>query len=389
MLKYSKKFLSLLLSIPSLYTMQKDIPFSNYSQEATAQLSDLITTKKDTSLQENDWEKIKEYLSRGANPNITIGTANNPLFLLAINDQRRSLFPLFLQYGADPNVCNLYNETPLHVMIVKCKNDHKAVEDLLKNGANPNAIARNHLTPLCLAVDSTENLNIINLLIQFNADVNYKSPVLPGKFQSFQSPLARAISINKPDIIKTLCNAGAWLINVDDLNNNAFHLLIDKPLENIKTVMRHAHWKQHNQKEVTKKVKLALLVFYRLNIHQDIQFLILSKLLSIDCFHKGLYNELLKRKYNQLPLSLIMSHIKYLQKILKIKNNKNKTAFQTMLRKNYDMLQTTNIGKLLDGSKLQEDLEIFNQNYLNISSIPKDNLALQIHNLHYALKNVN
>lgn len=378
---YFKQFLLVSSLFTSAYAMKRDISSITYSQEATAKVLNILNTvlKYKYTLEKKDYDLIKKHIEQGADPNVKkTKNIESPLIQIAIRDREKDFFEFLLQHGADINASNILGTTPLHDVAGACKDSDIGIRYLLEHRANPNIKNNKGETPLLNAIIH-KNDEAIQFLIQFNADINYKIP----KSKSF---LAQAIDFKNLSAIKTFCGAGASLTDVDNFENNAFHLLIDKPLEYIKTVIVHAHSKQHNQQEITKSIKTALLVFNRLNIHQDIQFLILSKLLSIDYFHKKLYNQLLKLDFKQFSLSLINNHIAYLQQTLKTKNAKHRTAHDVLLRKNLDPLYIVLIENLFNGDRLEKDLEVFNQNYLHISLIPEDNLALQIYNNHYNFK---
>jgi len=78
-----------------------------------------------------------------------------------------------LRHGANPNLTNRYNTTPLVVAIQKCAKDStniKIVNLLLEKGANPN-IANNDSTPLCFAIYQ-DNLELVSTLLTHGADPN-------------------------------------------------------------------------------------------------------------------------------------------------------------------------------------------------------------------------
>lgn len=268
---------------------------------------------------------------------------------------------------------------PLHLLIIYNLNhlSHIKIEDLLKNKADPNAATKKGSTPLSLAIENYRT-NFVEPLINYRADVNQKHP-------HGETPLAKAIWTEKDEIIKQLCKAGASLVDINANNDTAFHnslkFEIKNPINIIKTIMQYACFSNFEDKKITTTIKTALLVFNRLNIHQDLQFIILSKLLSKDYFHWKLYNQSLHKNYQPDPILLMNAHGEWLKKISQIKNKNNKTSLEVLLHNHNN---NKAIKTLLDGSKLQKDLNIFNQNYPDVSLIPEDNLALQIYNNHYA-----
>jgi len=67
-------------------------------------------------------------------------------------DYQKVIF--FLQQGIGPNIQRIDGVTPLFVEVTK--NSYTMVELLLENKANPNLITNNHISPLQLALKSTD-----------------------------------------------------------------------------------------------------------------------------------------------------------------------------------------------------------------------------------------
>lgn len=268
--------------------------------------------------------------------------------------------------------------------------DWKNIQKCLKNGADPNLKNTDSLqTPLIYLAAKYYKKDLFEYLLQLGAHINADDvdgingwTMLCNKVKTNLLGWALRFDFNC-ETIKILCQAGASLINVDDYNHTAFHWARDSE-ENIKTLMTHIRF----DSKIKNTIKTALLIFNRLNysLPPEIQIYILSKLLSEDYFHLGLYKKYGKKNY-QLELKLVNKHVERLKQILQIKNNNNHTAKQQLIMSEYMYVyyKTDIRALLLKGTKLKQDLALLNEKYPNLSIIPKENLALQILENHYKL----
>lgn len=392
---YQKLLLVLLLCITSLVAMENDkaitqnkkpifIPTANTPQ-ANVDLLKAMETVFENPLQEQGWENIKKFLQNGANPNLK-GSYLQPLISIVLQHGKKDLFDYVLQLGADINAQDLIEWTPLHTFIAH-KPSNFCINDLLQNRANTNATTVSGQTPLFLA-NEKGHLDFIKPLIQYKANVNQKTDgITPLGWSIWKSNLSPAINL---EAIKILCKAGASAINLDDYNHTAFHFARDEKEEFIKTLMIHIDIRFSIIENKTSTIKTVLLAFNRLGqsglpkIPCEIQILILSKLLSPNFFHTGLYKQSKGEYYQQPPLKLINEHIQLLIQILQMKNKFQNTAIYLKSKdESFVCGYRTAEEELLEGTTLQKDLDIFNGKYPNIASIPENNLALQIFKNHY------
>jgi ankyrin repeat protein len=121
--------------------------------------------------------------------------------------------------------------TPLHLAV--CLNRETMCEELLKSGANVNAIATKNpqptysttvtLSPLYLAVRHS-SIKVIKLLIQYGANLNLEKVSLgeyyDGEYcNATTTPLISAIKRRVPDIVKLLVENGA---NINAISSETF-----------------------------------------------------------------------------------------------------------------------------------------------------------------------
>lgn len=95
------------------------------------------------------------------------GPAHTPLHLAALRGDAEAVETL-LRQGADPNALNAYGATPLHYGI----GSERIVAALLARGARPNVVSQAGVTPLFGAVGQAESFAVVRRLIEAGADVN-------------------------------------------------------------------------------------------------------------------------------------------------------------------------------------------------------------------------
>ena len=147
---------------------------------------------------------------------------------------------LLLDYGSDPNVKNMYGDTPLHQATNPDTND-EFIKILLENGADPNVKDKFGRTPLHFhfnnyTIPHNDNSSIVKLklLLDYGADVNVKD-------NKGNTPLHEAIrraSINY-EFIKILLENGAD-VNVKNEDGNTpidiFNLGIKNKFNTVKNL---------------------------------------------------------------------------------------------------------------------------------------------------------
>lgn len=121
-----------------------------------------------------DYEMIKKLLEDGASPDVITEFYCNesPSLTIAIEYGRVDIVDLLLQYKADINLTNYYDETPLHVACLSsCESNVDIVNRLINNGANINQKDFQGNTSLHCAAGNACN-EILDLLFINGGNIN-------------------------------------------------------------------------------------------------------------------------------------------------------------------------------------------------------------------------
>ncbi|VDI79534.1 Hypothetical predicted protein [Mytilus galloprovincialis] len=150
---------------------------------------------------------------------------------------RLKIVKLFLQNNADPNVCNVYCETPLSAASRRGFVD--IVNALLTYYADPDIC--NHLfqSPLFIA-SKNGHLDIVNVLLEFNADPNLWN-------ENSESPLFIASKNGHSDTVRVLLKFNA---KPNGCNKN-----IDSPLYIATNMFQKAFFQKHLSVEEPDRTK--------------------------------------------------------------------------------------------------------------------------------------
>lgn len=185
-------------------------------------------------------------------------TQNNATLMEWVRWKEYEVVSLLLKAGVPPNPKTLKSmETPLYLAVKE--NDPKMTEILLSHGANPDYEMKYGGSCLSTAAycdskkDKKQNQKVLNLLIQYGAEVNrlsdYKenaigSAVSAGNLENVEilleagtqldaypcgwSPVMRAVQAGNKTILEWLLKKNAAVTNVNNSRQNALHLAIDK-----------------------------------------------------------------------------------------------------------------------------------------------------------------
>jgi hypothetical protein len=342
-------------------------------KQADKKLLVALETLHNQHYQENSWNKILECLQAGANVDTALHFMLEKLDSDSLNIE---ICQRLLEYKANPNIkletAAPYGQTALFFAAQRQrKNSNNLIDLLLKHGAR-----------------STDQEKISTSWSQFYAC----------------TPLGAAIIHNQTPTIQALCQYKAPLTNIDQYENNAFHVIADSKKhrnpndaeKNIKTIMSHSYFDlsksdqkttqhQRAEKELLKeKFILILYSFNKARLHKDTQLHIFANLPEYYIFHDNLRNTLIKSNYKNVHLlTQVHYHVKSLKNILQVKNKNMQTALD-IYRARSGGIESSDIFKLFSGEKLKKDYAIFTK---KSPAILNNNIVLDIYNNYAKLCN--
>ncbi|XP_034949608.1 ankyrin-1-like [Chelonus insularis] len=165
-------------------------------------------------------EAVKVLLENHANPNAMDWFGRTALHFSCERKHKTtsSIIQLLLEHNAYTEAVNWVGRTPLFVACLKGNNE--AVKILLENHANPNVRDRNGETALHLICswESKTNLQIIKLLLKYNADIEAMD-------DRGWTPLITACSIGNAEVVKCLLEHHANPNVTDWIGQPALHLV--------------------------------------------------------------------------------------------------------------------------------------------------------------------
>src|SRR5690606_33039026 len=127
-------------------------------QEETENVKDLMNTELAKAPSERDWENIYAYIRDGANPDRAL--------LLAAKENREKIVAELLELGANPNVMDEYNDTPLTLTT-----STEVAGVLLENGAEIEHRNNRDYNALVKAVYGHQT-EMVKLLLESGANPN-------------------------------------------------------------------------------------------------------------------------------------------------------------------------------------------------------------------------
>ncbi|KAF7338972.1 Multiple ankyrin repeats single kh domain [Mycena venus] len=183
-----------ILAVILLVLPLRDLRIFGARRNFTSSLQNAVRWHADTDV-------LRDLVRRGANVNVTAEGSRYPtLLLLAVCDRKDVDFVgMLLVYGADPNVRDSTDRTPLQC--ASSCGDLQIVRLLLANGADPNIEGGEYGTPL-QAVSHSGNREIVQLLLERGADVNMQG----GKYGT---ALEAASACGYEEIVELLRANGA------------------------------------------------------------------------------------------------------------------------------------------------------------------------------------
>ena len=135
------------------------------------------------ALDPSQFNKVQDFIQQGANPNIQNIYGNTPLHLASYHLGNFEFVQYLISVVTNPNIQNRYGEIPFHIFlryVDTTKDDSKNMAELfLANKADPNIPDNNGDTPFhefLRRVDMNENSkDIMEFLLENKANPNIKN----------------------------------------------------------------------------------------------------------------------------------------------------------------------------------------------------------------------
>lgn len=130
------------------------------------------------ALYKHDWESVKKFIEKGANPNISLNwttmkqQGHSPL-TVAVAEDRIDIVKFLLDHKADPRLVGPFGVESLHYTIAT--NNPEMVTLLLQHGADPNESNRMNEMPVWVHFAQTGNVDILKLFIEAGANINARA----------------------------------------------------------------------------------------------------------------------------------------------------------------------------------------------------------------------
>jgi len=149
--------------------------------------------------------------------------------MIAIHPNNPKVFDLLLEHGANVNARDDEGVTVL--MYAANMGNVRAAKILLENGANINDVSNAGQTALIIA--AARGFDIVNLLLEYGADVNVKGA-------DNETALMSAVILGSEDTIKILLDKGADVAVADREGNTALAYAKKFNREDIVTMLKNA-----------------------------------------------------------------------------------------------------------------------------------------------------
>lgn len=185
---------ALILFSSSIIAME----LKQYNQDATNQLASLIKAEEDKLKERREYNlsgnEIKKLILAGADPNVRSSNSPHSTVLLLASGRGWELSRFLLQHGADPNMTNDDNISPLERMAQT--SSYEIVKQLIQYGAHVEGIQGERSLRAAVNLDRPR---IVELLLENGAAFAIDKPNKKG-----ETPLSIARKGKYHDIVKLL-----------------------------------------------------------------------------------------------------------------------------------------------------------------------------------------
>ena len=195
--------------------------------------------------QSDDPQVLKEFLSRGADPNQKYDDGYQRTIWVANHSNNPDKLKLFLEHGANINECDQNGNTVLH-SLARFGENIECTKLLIEKGVDVNQANKYGQTPIFNAIKYS-NVECLSYLIDKGATLNHED-------MFNETPLLLAVNSNNPELVKILVSRGA---DKDYRNKNgvsALDVALQKGSTQVARVLRQTTPNSANTSPPTDKV---------------------------------------------------------------------------------------------------------------------------------------
>ncbi len=169
---------------------------------------------------DEEFDKVKELLEKGANANSKDKVADDSLIIIAARKNQLELVKLLILKGANINDANAFGKTPLHYAVVN--ENVEMIKFLIDLGANLEARDEEEKTPIFIASWLNTSFEVLKVLVDSGANVNAKN-------ERGETPLHYlAIDCDRPEFFELLIENGADVNARDNEGNTPLHFAVSE-----------------------------------------------------------------------------------------------------------------------------------------------------------------
>ncbi|MFL1781119.1 ankyrin repeat domain-containing protein [Candidatus Hepatincolaceae symbiont of Richtersius coronifer] len=228
-LKVGAILVGIICIIYALYTKSYYAPaFKSY--EGVAEVTYISTKISDEDflrkIMSANKQEVEHIMQLGGNPKAVDATNRNAMILAAMFNGKPNLISVLKKHSVNINHKDINGYNSIMMNILSNANTYAFSKELIKHGADVNALTNSGISVLMVAVGSSNDEKVIEQLIQAGAQVNYMNK------EGVTSLMIAAKMTTNPKIIELLLKQGAHIGIKDSVNGTVYDLARNNPALN-------------------------------------------------------------------------------------------------------------------------------------------------------------